>query len=122
MSHIPTSARADAARVIARPAILAALFAVALAPVVKAAEPAATPPPAPAVAPATKSAPAGVFIAVRNLAGDTLKGKEQAFEDLVASRVAAETGVAILSRAEAVKRLSAAEGKQADLEGDKVDR
>lgn len=121
MSHNHTSARADAARVIARPAILAALFAAALAPVAKSSEPAATPPAAPVATPA-KAAAAGVFIAVRNLAGDALKGKEQAFEDLVASRVSAETGVAILSRAEAVKRLSAAEGKQADLDGDKVDR
>lgn len=120
MSHIHTSARADAARAIVRPAILVALFAVALAPVAKAGEP--VPPPPASSAPANKSAPAAVFIAVRNLAGDALKGKEQAFEDLVASRVAAESGVAILSRAEAVKRLSAAEGKQADLDGDKVDR
>ncbi len=123
MSQNTSSARADAARVLACRAIFATLFAVALAPLAKAAEPVATTPPAPSapIAPA-KVEPAAVFIAVRNLAGDVLKGREQAFEDLVASRLAAESGVAILSRAEAVKRLSAAEGKQADLDGDRVDR
>lgn len=123
MRPIQSSPRADVARGIARPAILAALVTAALAPFAAAAEsaPAANPAAPVAVAPA-KAAPAAVFVAVRNVAGDALKGREQAFEDLVASRVSAEAGVSVLSRAEAVKRLSAAEGKQADLDGDKVDR
>ncbi len=123
MRPIQSSPRADVARGIARPAILAALVTAALAPFAAAAEsaPAANPAAPVAVAP-SKAAPAAVFVAVRNVAGDALKGREQAFEDLVASRVSAEAGVSVLSRAEAVKRLSAAEGKQADLDGDKVDR
>ncbi len=123
MRQIQSYARADVARGIARPALFAALFAAALAPLSGAAE--TTPQVERAesgVAPSAKAAPAGVFVAVRNLAGESLKDREQAFEDLVASRVAAESGVSVLSRAEAVKRLSAAEGKQADLDGDKVDR
>lgn len=121
MSHNHISTRADAARVITRRAFAAALIVIGFAPFADAADA-----PAPArttetPAPAAKTA-APVFIVVRNLAGETLKGKDQAFEDLVASRISAETGLAILSRADAVKRISAHEGKQSDLDGDKVDR
>lgn len=110
------------ARSLPSPKISLALILATFAPAGFAAEPPAGPPAAavPAASPA-KTASAGVFVTVRNLAGDALKGREQAFEDLVASRVSAESGVSVMSRAEAVRRLSAAEGGKAGLEGDKAD-
>lgn len=120
MSHNKTFARADAARGLSRTAFAVALLALGFAPFAGAAD---APAPKPAVEnPAAAKTASSVFIVVRNLAGEALKGRDQAFEDLVASRLSAETGLAILSRAEAVKRISAHEGKQSDLDGDKVDR
>ena len=120
MSHIPTLARERSLRTIPRPALVAALFAVALAPVAGAADAPATP----AVVPAAKTeAPkaTGVLILVRNEAGASLKGREQAFEDLIAARVSTASGLAVISRADAVKRLSAHEGEKPGLDGAKVD-
>ena len=97
------------------PGVVAALIVAAPA---RADEPAA---PASAAATPAKAAPAGVFIAVRNLAGGSLKDREQAFEDLVSARIAAGSGIALLSRNEAVKRLSAAGEPVANLEGAKID-
>lgn len=117
MSHPQHPLRSDALRSHLRPMLSVALAALLAAPFAAADAPA----PAPAPAAPAKAAPAGVFIAVRNLAGESLKDREQSFEDLVASRVAASDGIAILSRNEAVKRLAAAGTPVAALEGAKVD-
>lgn len=117
----------NTSRTVSRPALSAAILLAALAPLARAETPASPPPVAPAPAPAAKSEakkPAGIFITVRNEAGEALKGRDQAFEDLVAARVAAASGLAVISRAEATNRLTAANRlplAAAELEGAKVD-
>ncbi len=113
MSHILNFSRIDAIRTLRRGA-LAALLVTAIAPLTVAAEPAKPEP-----AKAETSHTAGVFILVRNEAGDALKGRDQAFEDLIAARVSSASGLAVISRADAVKRLAA--GEKPGLDGARVD-
>lgn len=119
MRPSPVARRALAARILTTPALAAAILAAAIlaaAPTIRAAD--TTPPPAKN---AESPKAAGVLILVRNEAGEALKGREQTFEDLIAARVSTAAGLAVISRAEAVKRLPATETATAGLDGAKVD-
>lgn len=118
MRHIPFSTRVAATRAIHR-ASAAGLMLAALAPLAHAAESAKTESPKAAVAQPDAPKAAGVLILVRNEAGESLKGRDQAFEDLLASRISSERGLAVISRADAVKRLATTE--KPGLDGAKVD-